>query len=68
MMEQLEVDALAYILDTPLYTLVKFELRNGVEKVGWQRVPHEDSPYPVGNERGIYLYNADLHFQLITKP
>ena len=68
MMTQLEVDALSYILDTPLYTLVKFKLRNGEDRVGWQRCPHDESPYPVGNERGIYLYNGDLHFQLIIKP
>ena len=67
-MEQLQVDAISYILDTPIFTCVQFKLRNGEERVAWQRIPHEDSPFPVGNQRGIYLYNADIHFKLVLKP
>ena len=63
-----EIDALAFLLDTPIYSCV--EKKNADDSLGpfyWQRSPHQSSPYQVQNDRGIYILNANNHFQLVTK-
>ena len=63
-----EIDALAYLLDTPIFSCVQRKHADGsLGKFYWQRSPHEASPYQVQNDRGIYIQNANNHFELVTK-
>ena len=65
-----EIYALAYLLDTPIYSCVQQRHRNDRDarpSFAWQRQPHQQRK-PVGNKRAIYILNAYDHFQLVTKP
>ena len=63
-----EVQAFAYLLDTPIYTCVQVKSNGKPNQFCWQRLPHPELASNVGNDRGIYLLNAHDHFQVITKP
>ena len=63
-----EVRGFAYMLDTPIFTLVQYKDRAGRVTYSWQRVPHQSFRENVNNVRGIYILNANDHFQLIKKP
>ena len=67
-METEEVEAFAYLLDTPIYTCSQIKRRGKPDEYCWQRSPHQSRLPNVGNERGIYILNANNHFQLITNP
>ena len=58
-----EVEAFAYMLDTPIYTCVENQ-----GQYFWQRLPHPSSPSNVSCDRSIYLLNENVHFQLVLKP
>ena len=58
-----EVEAFAYMLDTPIYTCV--ESRG---QYFWQRLPHPSSPANVSCDCGIYLLNENVHFLLVLSP
>ena len=62
-----EVEAFAYLLDTPIFTCVRTKM-GGTERYFWQRLPHESMEDNVDNQRGIYLLNAKDHFQLVLRP
>ena len=62
-----EVEAFAFLLDTPIFTCVRLRMGKS-ERYFWQRVPHDSAEYNVTNQRGIYLLNAHDHFQLVLKP
>ena len=62
-----EVEGFAFLLDCPIYTCVQAQYR-GKTYFAWQRLPHEASTVQVGGTRGIYLLNADVHFQLVMQP
>ena len=62
-----EVEAFAFLLDTPIFTCVRLRMGKS-ERYFWQRVPHDSAEHNVTNQRGIYLLNAHDHFQLVLKP
>ena len=67
-MGQNEIEALAHLLDTPIYSCVQQQRTDGIQGAFfWQRAPHESSPFQVKNDRGIYIQNANSHFQLVTR-
>ena len=62
-----EVEGFAFLLDCPIYTCCQVETRH--ETIyAWQRLPHEKSRVQVSGTRGIYILNADVHFQIVKKP
>ena len=70
-MTTLEITTFAHLLDTPIFTCV--ECVSGIgrkkdKKYFWQRLPHEFNSHNIGNDRGIYIYNAESHFQLVLDP
>ena len=60
-----EVRGFAYLLDTPIFTLVHNKNTNGRDCYYWQRIPHHLTKENVNNVRGIFILNAHNHFQLI---
>ena len=65
-METEEVEAFSQLLQTPIYSCVQ---QQGTNKIfAWQRCPHETAPDQVVQSRSIYIFNADLHFQLVIQP
>ena len=62
-MKTAQVEAFAYLLNTPIYTCVENRGR-----YFWQRLPHEAAPVNVTNSRAVYILNERVHFQLVLKP
>ena len=67
-METEEVQAFAFLLDTPIFTCSQIKRMGKSDQYCWQRSPHQSLSPNVWNERGIYILNANDHFQLITNP
>ena len=65
-----EIEAFSYILQTPIFSCVQHSSNNGrgQPRYFWQRMPHQTTREDVGNDRAIYIYFANNHFQLVTKP
>ena len=67
-MTTFEVEALSYMLQTPIYSCVLEQRTDGSDgRFFWQRSPHESSPQQVVHDRGIYIQNSHDHFQLVTE-
>jgi len=62
-----EVEAFAFLLDTPIFTCVKSG-SGRQRKYYWQRIPHEGAEMNVTNGRGVYIFNANDHFQVVLQP
>ena len=66
-MTSFEIEALAYMLQTPIYSCVQQKKTNGsTGRFYWQRSPHE-SATAVTHSRGIYIQNSSDHFKLVTE-
>ena len=67
-MTSFEIEAFSYLLETPIYSCVKAVRADGNVTFSWQRTPHPSSKKQVKNSRGIYIVNADYHFELVIEP